>query len=203
MDKKKLIGTIIGVIMFAALIAGATFAWLTFAANVYNATYISNTMNFLVDYTNGTAITDIPIVKTGAPTAADSSKLVVQAKKHSGSPDGNITIQLTTSSSNTLTTGGIVHWALCKGECSATTTTAFNENTCKNEGASGNCKATGKITAKGTINLWTDPTVLQTTNVSYYVYFWIDAAELTNDHLVGGNNTYSGYIHAYAEQTKT
>ena len=29
MNKKKLIGTIIGVVAFAALIAGATYAWLT------------------------------------------------------------------------------------------------------------------------------------------------------------------------------
>ena len=29
MDKKKIIGTIIGVLMFGALIAGATFAWFT------------------------------------------------------------------------------------------------------------------------------------------------------------------------------
>ena len=39
MDRKKLIGTIIGVIFFVALIAGATFAWLTFNANVTNGNY--------------------------------------------------------------------------------------------------------------------------------------------------------------------
>ena len=189
MDKKKLIGTIIGVIMFAALIAGATFAWLTFTANVYNATYVSNTMNFLVDYTKGTAIVDIPIVKEGVPGVGGendgSSYLIVKAKKHSGSPDGYVTIQLTTSSSTTLTTGGIINWAICKGACTTNFTAA---------------KATGTITEKGTIDLWTDDTVLQTSDVSYYVYFWIDASKLENSHL---NQTYQGYIHAYAEQKET
>ena len=51
MDKKKLIGTIIGVTMFAALIAGATFAWLTFNATITEGTYNAASMNFLVDYT--------------------------------------------------------------------------------------------------------------------------------------------------------
>ena len=32
MDKRKLIGTIIGVTMFALLIVGATYAWLSFTA---------------------------------------------------------------------------------------------------------------------------------------------------------------------------
>ena len=63
MDKKKLIGTIIGVAMFAALIAGATFAFLSFTATVTNSTYNGTSMNFLVDYTKGTAITGLPQIK--------------------------------------------------------------------------------------------------------------------------------------------
>ena len=51
MDIKKLIGTIIGVILFVALIAGATFAWLTFGTTLVSTNVNSaNTMNFLVDY---------------------------------------------------------------------------------------------------------------------------------------------------------
>lgn len=47
MDKKKLIGTIIGVTMFAALIAGATFAWLTFSATITNGSYNTGTKTSL------------------------------------------------------------------------------------------------------------------------------------------------------------
>ena len=45
MNQKKLIGTIIGVLFFAVLIAGATFAWFTFSVNVSNGNYNAATGN--------------------------------------------------------------------------------------------------------------------------------------------------------------
>lgn len=180
MDKKKLIGTIIGVTLFAALIAGATFAFLTFTANVTNATYNGNTMNFLVDYTKGTDITDAPQLTTATPTTAKS--LVVKAAKHTGSPNGEVTIKLNTTSDNTLTTGGIVNYAICKGAC----TTDFSA-----------AKKKGTITATGTIDLYKE--ALSTTAVSYYIYFWLDASKIANEHI---NQTYSGNITATATQTE-
>lgn len=180
MDKKKLIGTIIGVTMFAALIAGATFAFLEFTANVTNATYNGSTMNFLVDYTRGTDITDAPQLVTATPSTAKS--LVVKAAKHEGSPNGNITIRLNTTSTDALTTDGIVNYAICRGEC----TTDFSA-----------AKKKAAVTASGTIDLYTEP--LEETAVSYYVYFWLDAAKLTTDHV---GKTYSGNISAIATQTE-
>ena len=76
MDKKKLIGTIIGVIAFAALIAGATYAWFSFALNVTTGSYSANTQNFIVTYTKGTNITSAPPVLS-TPTASGASSLVV------------------------------------------------------------------------------------------------------------------------------
>lgn len=182
MDKRKLIGTIIGVAMFAALIAGATYAFLSFTATVTNATYNGTTMNFLVDYTKGTDISSLPQVKTGTP--ANTSYLVVNAKKHNNSVDGYLTVKLTTTSTGTLTTGGLVNWVLCKGAC----TTDFSTK-----------KASGTITAGGnnTITLWTDTEQITTAGTDYYVYFWIDSSLVSNSHI---NQTYSGYIHASATQ---
>lgn len=49
-NTKKIIGLIIGLIMFAALIAGATYAVLTTAVNTTNQTYNTTSLCFLVDY---------------------------------------------------------------------------------------------------------------------------------------------------------
>ena len=51
-----MIGTIIGVIAFAVLISGATFAWLTYSVNVTGGTYNGASTNFVVNYTKGTDI---------------------------------------------------------------------------------------------------------------------------------------------------
>ena len=56
MDKKKLIGLIIGIILFAALIVGATFAWLTYSINVTNGNYNVETSCFDINYENGADI---------------------------------------------------------------------------------------------------------------------------------------------------
>lgn len=192
MDKRKLIGTIIGVIMFAILIAGATYAFLTFTANVTNGTYYGNTMHFLVDYTKGTEITYIPQLVTATPETAES--LHVVAKKNDGSVDGNLTIKLSTTSENTLTRDGIVNWALCKGTCTGNFLDA---------------KATGTISATTETQesitetdplittLYVDPDRITDAGDTYYVYFWIDAEKLNNSHL---GQIYRGYIHASATQ---
>ena len=115
MDKRKLIGTIIGVAMFAALIAGATFAWLTFNATVTNATYNGTTMNFIVNYSNGQSVTNIPQLTSGTPNTASCT--TVNAKKNTNSVDGTLTIKLSTTSNGTLTQSGALKWTICKGGC--------------------------------------------------------------------------------------
>jgi len=131
MNKKKLIGTIIGVAMFAALIAGATYAFLSFTANAVNFAFNGTTMNFLVDYTNGNAITGLPQVKgsIGSPgttfstsdlvdvTPNNVSKLVVIATKHNNSVDGHLQIRFTTQSANTVNLvkdGNLINWIICR-----------------------------------------------------------------------------------------
>ena len=181
MDKKKIIGTIIGVIMFAVLIAGATYAWLTFNATVTNATYNGTTLNYWVDYSKGTDLSDIPILTS--PTTENASFVKVTAKKPTGSIANNITIKLTTTSNGVLTKSGAVHYAICKGTCATNFTGAYQ----------------GTITSAGTINLLTDNNITSTLS-EYYVYFWLDAATITTDHL---GDDYAGYIHASSTQDTT
>ena len=178
MSNKKLIGTIIGVIAFVALISGATFAWLTYAVNVTGGTYNGASTNFVVNYTKGTDISDVPILTS--PTVSTARSLVVSANKTSTSVDGTLSIKLTTTSSDILTTSGAIKYKACQGECADLTSNV------------------GTVTASGTVEIFSG--VLPSSATSYYVYFWIDAATFSNDHV---GKTYSGYISAEAQQTQS
>lgn len=188
MEKKKLIGTIIGVIAFAALIAGATYAWLTFSLGVNNGNYNLGTMNFNVDYQQGTAITSLPTLTSGDPSTAGS--LTVRAKKASNSAPGDLTIYLNTdlnSTSSALLASGAINYAVCVGTCSS-----FDS-----------------ITTKGTLTSSTPAKLailtgspLTTDYTNYNVYFWLDGALVTNE-LVSGNASYTGWISAEATQVDT
>ena len=178
MSTKKLIGTIIGVIAFAALISGATFAWLTYAVNVTGGTYNGASTNFVVNYTKGTDISDVPILTS--PTVSTARSLVVSANKTSTSVDGMLSIKLTTTSSDILTTSGAIKYKACQGKCADLTSNV------------------GTVTASGTVEIFSG--ALQSSATSYYVYFWIDAETFSNDHV---GKTYSGYISAEAQQTQS
>lgn len=177
MSNKKLIGTIIGVIAFAALISGATFAWLIYAVNVTGGTYNGASTNFVVNYTKGTDISDVPILTS--PTVSTARSLVVSANKTSTSVDGMLSIKLTTTSSDILTTSGAIKYKVCQGRCALTSNV-------------------GTVTASGTVEIFSG--ALQSSATSYYVYFWIDAETFSNDHV---GKTYSGYISAEAQQTQS
>ena len=167
MNFKKLIGTIIGVTLFAVLIAGATFAWLTFGTTIVsNNINAANTMNFLVDYTKGTAIDNIPMVDSTLVTPKDTASLVVVMKRHNNSPDGHGYVSLNTvsgdnadASKNTLTTKGIVRWAICRDTDIEATGNQIDD-VCGDASTTAEFTAralnTGKVTGKGTTVLLND-----------------------------------------------
>ena len=182
MDKKKLIGTIVGVIAFAALIAGATYAWLSNTLAVSNGVYSLNTMKFLVNYTKGTDITNMQSVSS--PTTTNTKSLAVQAALASGSTPGKITIYLnTTSASNAIITGGYLKYSWCVGTCSGTN---FADHT-------------GTVSSTNKLAIVTNET-LSTTAKTFNVYFWLDGAK-DESSIVG--LSYSGYISAEASQTES
>lgn len=187
MDKRKIIGTIIGVIMFALLIVGATYAWLSFTATVTNSTANGTTVAYWVKYEKGDSIQDIPILSSA--TTSTAAVVTVTAQRPQGSIADNITIYLTTTSNNTLTTSGAVKYVICETSC--------------NENFSGNTIRT--VTEQSTVNIFTGNLQGTTTSASnpvhtYKIYFWLDAATITNTHI---NQTYSGYIHADSNQSTT
>ncbi len=192
MDKRKLIGTILGVLAFAALIVGATYAWLTLSFDATNSNYNTRSKNFTVDYSNNNgSITDIPILETGSPSEA--SLVTVTAKKGTNSASGNLTLYLNTdttvvgeeaNTSAALLESGAIHYAVCIGTC-----TTFVG-----------------LTTQGTITDQTplkyailSNTPLTATNTEYNVYFWLDSNLLTGE--LNGTK-YTGYISAEASQTE-
>ena len=187
MNKKKLIGAIIGVVAFAALIAGATYAWLTFNATITNGTYNLGSMNFSVSYTKGTDVTAVPIVST--PTAENTRSLNVKANKVSGSAPGTLTIYLNTDSSTTeaLLTSGALHYAVCIGDCTDST----------NLSEAANVSATGTVSTSGKLAMLSN-TPLTASATTYNVYFWLDSSAVV-DTVVG--SSYTGFISAEAVQT--
>lgn len=192
MNKKKLIGTIIGVAMFAALIAGATFAWLTFNATVVNGTYNATSENFVINYAGGTDITQMLDIQS-TPTVSNVSKIIkVSAYRATTSSTGTLYLKLTSDSTDTLTTGSVIKYAVC----SATSSTSTNCTGNLTSGSTG-VLATGAVDKTGEITLYSTNNI-PTSQTYYWIYFWIDAATFTNSHI---GQSYSGYVHASATQS--
>ena len=187
MESKKLIGTIIGVIGFIALIAGATFAWLTITATVTNGTFTGGARNFVIAYTKGNDVSGLPILTvTDAASVAESGakSITVTAKLNSSTnPPGNLTLKLIKSSDNgNFVSGGAIKYATKVGSGNMTAPQTVSNNT-QTLVLSGTNTTTQKISS--------------TTATSITVYFWLDA-EHVSDSMVG--KTYSGYVQASAAQ---
>lgn len=207
MDKKKFIGTIVGVIFFVALIAGATFAWLTFNASVTNGNYAGSTLNFTYNYTTGTDVTKINIL-TATPArnaiTAGTGYVALTASKPAGSAKASKFDLILKKTTNEIGVSNVVKYAVCK---SATATD------CNNSASTAIPSATNTTwVALGTISTGTTDQTLYSDTTSfaaegaatanYYVYFWIngDAIITGNQNQVVGKS-FAGYIYATSQQT--
>ena len=207
MDKKKFIGTIVGVIFFVALIAGATFAWLTFNASVTNGNYAGSTLNFTYNYTTGTDVTKInTLTATPARNAitAGTGYVALTASKPAGSAKASKFDLILKKTTNEIGVSNVVKYAVCK---SATATD------CNNSASTAIPSATNTTwVALGTISTGTTDQTLYSDTTSfaaegaatanYYVYFWVngDAIITGNQNQVVGKS-FAGYIYAKSEQT--
>ncbi len=216
MDNKKLIGTIVGVIGFVALIAGATFAWLTINANVTNASVNGTSRNFIITYAGSAQIGgNIPQIASGSATTAaittagsasvanDSWAAVSASKTANSAAAGSFKLMLHLDANN-MTTNSIVY-AVCKGACPTTAALATVSNgtaTC----ASG-VAACGLITAGATtpdVQLHNDTSTFNTdaavSTTTYNIYFWANANTVADADMGKG---IGGYIYATASQVNS
>lgn len=185
MDKRKLIGTIIGVLMFALLIVGATFAWLVLSANVTNSTANGTTLKYTVNYGKGNDVIELPYLENGTTTTAN--EITLTAQRPEGSLADNIKIYISTNadeSDDILSTSGAIKYVICETECDET----FYGNTIN----SLTTESTVEIFS-GNLGTQDEPNKIHT----YKIYLWIDATIIGVEHL---NKQYSGYIHADSTQ---
>lgn len=184
MDKRKLIGAIIGVTMFALLIVGATFAWLTFNATILgNSATTGGSMNFSVNYIKGQNISTMQVLGTGTPSNVETVT-TIKASKIEGSAPGTLYLYLNTNASESddiMITSGIIRYGICIGS-----------GTCATFTKEGIAQADNESTK---IVLYSGD--LQSTETLYNVYVWLDGPTLTSSHL---DKKYSGYITAEAKQ---
>lgn len=215
MDRRKMIGAVLGVIAFIALIAGATFAWLTGSFTAGTGNYNIKTKNFVITYAGSADISN-PIMlsysnsliskmttQTSAATANDAWAALTASKTENDAPASSFKITLNVSN-NTLTTNSIV-WAVCKGNCPATALiTAINTSTpsatCATGGTVVACGVIPKTKTSGTVQLYNDTStfnVAGAANQTYNVYFWLDGPTIAD---ADANKSFSGYISASATQ---
>jgi len=212
LDTKKLLGTIIGVIMFALLIVGATFAWLTLAANVTNGNYAVGTKNFVINYAGGSAISNTVqtsnpttmeiTTETSAAATTDGWLAVTASKAATSAKASDFTIKLHINSiSNPLTTKALTY-AVCKGICPtgvALATVTEGIATCAIGVAS--CGTVDPTMRNQDIVLHTDNETFNVdgavSDTTYNIYFWLDSGTIASADI---GKSFSGYIHASATQ---
>lgn len=172
MEKRKMYGTIIGIVAFAALIIGVTYAWFTWNSTPRELSGISGC--FTINYVNGTAIEGN--ISPSADYKGGKSTTATLSIAEDCTTEGTATINLTTEGGSTVDlSGNGVKYAV------------YNADSLVNKGV-----ITGGTQALATVDL----TKVATT---YTVYVWIDGAIADNTYV---GKTYSGYIHVSATQVE-
>ncbi len=209
MNTKKLIGMIIGVVMFAALIAGATFAWLTYTATTSNGTIrmdgnTSRTRNFTFSTTTGSAMNGtITTTIAGQPKRNAFASMggyqyyELTLSKAADTPYASSVKLVLKKPVNQITATGVWRYAVCRGGSVASTCNNSSSNAIPSSTNTANwVVVNGEITT-GTAEqvLWEDTASKVGTSTSgagnvfkdtgaasatYYVYFWLDAAAITD-----------------------
>lgn len=177
MNKQKVIGLILGVVLFIALIAGLTYAYVSWNSDNINLKVNSECFNILYD--SGTNISG-PIMPSLDYTGGryvtvkmdlSSSCTLVEAS-------GKISLNTLDSTSSNLYKEGVLNYQLLIN----------NEVT----------DIKGNITESGTIEF--DVGQLNKKSVAtttYTIYVWVNAEHVTNEHV---SSTYYGNISAEAVQ---
>lgn len=218
MENKKLIGTILGVIAFVALIAGATFAWLSANATVTN-TVFNNTVskNFTFTYVGGSDIgnpkqlalancTKANITSEETAATAGDGWAAITASKGENTPPAKTFRLVLTDFQNTITTNSVLY-AVCIGNCPDTALiTALNGTTATCATGVAKCGVIPPSSSNDVILLDDTTTFNKNGSVStttYNVYFWLNSATIANADMGKGIVNKSGktaHIKAIAAQ---
>lgn len=176
-NKIKLLGTIIGVILFICLIAGLTYAYTVWQSA--NMKKVVSSKCFDVLYTKGTDITE-PIIPSSTYTGGTSSTFKVNIKDTCDiNANGKLYLNTSDSTSSTLYREGLLNYQVVQGS------TLIKG---------------GNITSSGEIEIdLGELTKASSATTSYTIYVWIDRNLVENsDYNLG----YAGNIRVEAIQFK-
>lgn len=220
MDRKKLIGLIIGIILFAALIVGATFAWLTYAINVTNGNYNVETSCFDVNYENGADISGT-LNMVANPLNGRSTTISMGINEGCNvNAKGKIELVINSISSklyevttahceNTSTLETLLNYSsqtACETSSGETftnltrvwTTESALKYAIYEENFSGEPIIVGHINeSTGTITLYEGFALNVGSSTKYYISIWLDGNIADSQYV---NQSFSGYIKASAIQ---
>lgn len=179
MNKAKIIGTVIGIVAFVALIVGATYAWFTWQSS--SITINGTTNCFAIDYGISQQIggTSAASLKLGT-SYTDGLSAVVTAKINANctgvTGTGTLYLNTNTSGTSPAILGGALKYQVLEGS-------TLLEN--------------GVISTTGKKEILTGISLDQGTTHTYTVYVWIDGELAGNNY---ADTTYSGYISLEATQ---
>lgn len=208
MDKnnnRKLIGTIVGVVFFALLIVGATFAWLTFSANVNNGRYNSGTLNFTISYSGSADINYLPMYYGDVAVTQfvnDNINPTAEIDAYTLSLPGTLYLKLhvnDNNDSNALAAAGCIRYAVCSNSADRC---GGQGKTLSNFADSYGIVEASLLDSNNDIIIYEGPLVAEdhdSGEEAYWIYLWIDNELITSSE--GGLN-FTGYIYGYAEQSQ-
>ena len=176
MKNAKLIGAIFGVILFIVLVAGFTYAWVSWQSNDININGTADCFN--IDYgisqQIGSASTNGSLEMASSYSEGLSAKVSLALKSNCANVPGTATLYLNTSSASSNILKGALKYTLLK------------DNTIIKNGV---INTTSKITLLDNID------VSGTTPITYTIYVWLDGSVADNSY---ANLKYNGYISAEA-----
>lgn len=178
MEKGKTIGFILGVVLFIILIAGITYAYITWTSDKMN--YNVSSKCFDIYYEKGANITGM-IMPSNDYSGGLSTTVKMDIKSSCNiNATGKIYLTTLDTTSSNLYREGLLNYALLKG------TTLVS---------SGSITSAGEISIDiGTLNKSTSATT------EYTIYVWIDNNLVENSDV---NSSYNGNIRAEATQLES
>ena len=218
MNKKKLIGSIIGIILFAILIAGATFALLASSSVIVtNGIYNATTVCFDIDYSNGGVI-DGELYYLANPTTGLNTSITMGINS-SCDISGTATIYLNVSED---VDGILINqvYPHCESEVNLSTLLDIaDQTTCENNdniwvtngtalkyavystnnpGVNTVPLSQGYINQSGDIAIYENIPLSEGSTTTYYIHIWLDGALATYEY---SGKYFSGYFHTITTQT--
>lgn len=187
MKKAKIIGTIIGVLIFVILIAGITYAYFTWRSN--DVVISGSSKCFVIDYGVSQEI-----------GAADSSKNISIGNSHRDGAYAEVTFDVDDNCPDTKAIGTLYLNTNTVGTDENILTGALKYVVIKNTDTTSRVVSDGVITSTDTITILDNIELsAESKDYTYQVWVWIDSSLADNNYI---GLQYSGYISAEAEQVE-